>query len=137
MAEVMLNEGATRMRQQVMQGTGTPQLVARLFTNNVVPAVTDTLASYTGCTLAGYADVPLPGLTWTGGAAGGEDDAAADPVFQIIAPYAGGVTIYGYVIFENTGPAVGVWADVFPAPFAVPAGGAVIAISLSSRVKIA
>lgn len=44
--------------------TAAQDLVLRLYQNNIVPADTDTAATYTEATFSGYAPITLSGATW-------------------------------------------------------------------------
>lgn len=125
-----LTEGLDIITKNVLgQGISTiPKL--RLFTNNHTPVATDTLATFTQCTLAGYADVGVAPLTWTGSSAGGVATYTYPTITFTFSAYAGGTTIYGAVLYDSTsGKAL--FAFLLDTPYAVPAGGGTLSVALT------
>ena len=54
----------------IVNKTAPQDLVCKLFSNNITPSDTDTAATYTEATFAGYAAINIPGANWNAPAAG-------------------------------------------------------------------
>lgn len=87
----------------------------RLFQNNVTPAETDTTATYTECTLTGYAEIALTGASWNF-TEGAPSDAtcSAEQTWTFTAGF--GQTIYGYYLVQATSGRI-MWAERDASPF--------------------
>jgi hypothetical protein len=140
MAVVMLDEGASWINESNAQAQAGNLLkyTIRLYVNSLTPSPTNVLADFTQCTLAGYSDqqfdpdytFPIPTTT------GGKAVATPAPVFLTLGPYAGGVTIYGYVVFDDfTGKAI--WAEAIAVPIVVPPAGLFIGVQPTLTVGLA
>ena len=106
----------------------TPKL--RMFSNNVNPAASDTLGTYTANGLAGGADVAITPANWVGSSAGGVATYTYPNITFTFAAYAGGTTIYGGVYFDNTsGKAL--FAFTLDTPYAVPAAGGTLTVAMT------
>lgn len=106
----------------------TPKL--RLFTNNQQPGAADTLATYTQCVLAGYADAAITPANWMGSSAGGVATYAYPNLAFTFNAYAGGTTIYGGVYYDATsGKAL--FAFQLDTAYAVPAGGGTLNVAMT------
>jgi len=93
-------------------------LYLRLFESNTTPADTDTLATYTEATCAGYAQKTLSSGSWTASQVGNIQQVAyAEQTFTFTAA---GNTIYGYYVATDHGTPASqnlVYAQRFAASF--------------------
>jgi hypothetical protein len=128
-----LNTGIDYKTKVFLGITAFANLTVRLFTNNVTPAVTDTAASYTECALVSYAAVTLTPGSWSGSTSSGLSTYTYPTLTFNFAPYAGGVTIYGY--FVTVPGLVGVLADVLSTPYVVPAGGGSLTLDITDSLR--
>lgn len=62
--------GENLVLEMIVNKTAPQNLNLRLFSNNITPADTDTAATYTEATFAGYAAIALAGGSWGAAAAG-------------------------------------------------------------------
>lgn len=112
-------------------GTAAPasgQRLLRLFTNNLTPAESTTLATVTEALGAsGYLPVTLVGSSWTTTQTSGTTTAVySEQTFT----FTTAVTVYGYYVTTIYGSPALLWLERFSgAPFILPAGGGQIAIS--------
>lgn len=112
-------------------GTAAPasgQRLLRLFTNNLTPAESTTLATVTEALGAsGYLPVTLVGSSWTTTQTAGTTTAVySEQTFT----FTTAVTVYGYYVTTIYGSPALLWLERFSgAPFILPAGGGQIAIS--------
>jgi hypothetical protein len=136
-AAVMLNEGAERLATYLYYDSSDPlSLTLRLYVNNHAPVVTDTSAAFTECTLAGYSTVLISsGARDFPTSGGGKATAPFDVTYLTLAPYAGGVTIFGWYLIEDSSGAT-VLASLLPSPIVVPAGGLILAIQPGPSVSL-
>ena len=136
----MLNEGASWICEQLglAEDGNLLKYTIRLFTNNVTPSPTNVLADFDQCTLSGYADQEFAAdYTFpTPTTASGVALATPSPNFLTLAPYGGGTTIFGYVVFDQfTGK--GIWAEALAVPISVPPAGMFIGIQPTLKVGLA
>lgn len=131
MAVIMLNEGSAMLASLAANfDASEPDFNVMLYENNITPAVSNVLADFTVLSPSGAQIFNFStDFTWgTPSTAAGKTTVGAATEYMTIAPYAGGVTAYGYVIYEVTsGKAV--WAERLASPISIPAGGLVIGIS--------
>lgn len=81
----------------------TPEnLVLRLFTNNITPSETDTVATYTEATGGGYAAITLTGATWTVTAGAPSTASYPQQTFTFTGALTTNTTIYGYYMTRAT-----------------------------------
>ena len=74
-----------------------------LFVNNVTPAETDTISTYTKATGGGYADKSLTGSNWTFGTTSPtEATYNAQQTWTFTGPLTTNPTIYGYGLHQTT-----------------------------------
>lgn len=101
--------------------------VLRLFTNNVVPTNTTTLAGLTEATEAGYAAITLTGASWAVATSGGITTASyAKQTFY----FTTSVSVFGYYVTTAGGSPELLWAERFPsAPFSFLSSGGEIDIT--------
>jgi hypothetical protein len=127
MSALWFNAGIDYLANIFLNSTALQNLTLRCFVNNHAPAVTDTFATFTECTLGGYAALTLTPGTWSGSTAAGLATYAYPAINFTFNPYAGGTTIYGYLL---TIPGVtAILGDLLGTPYAVPAGGGILAIT--------
>jgi hypothetical protein len=107
-------------------GTGTR---IKLFKNNITPAGTDVLATYTEADFTGYADVVTG--AWVAATLDGSNRGIANAPDAVFTQTAITVTnnIYGYYVTDNPATEV-LWAERFDsAPFAMSAVGSKITVT--------
>src|SRR5687768_17455957 len=104
---VIPDVGEVRMLGNIVNKTAPENLVLRLYTNNITPAETDTLATYTEASGNGYASISLTGATWV--VTSGNPTSAAYPVQTFTFTGALG-NVYGYHINETTSTVLK-WAE--------------------------
>lgn len=93
------NTGEVIALSYLVNKSAPENLVYRLFTNNITPAETDTAATYTEMSGAGYAAVTCTGASWTvtGGA-----PSSATYAQQTFTFTGAGSAIYGYYVTRAT-----------------------------------
>lgn len=125
---IVVNNSLIQYRAKATWGavpsTLTP--VLRLFVNNVVPACTDTTATYTTCTLSGYTDVPLTYANWVQSTVLCVTTFTYPTVTWTFS--AGGQTIYGHYYYDSTSGIV-LMSYQWPTSYAVPVGGGQVQIT--------
>lgn len=126
MAAQWLNAGIDYAAKEFLNVNSLQNLTVRLFVNNITPGPTDTASSYTECTLSGYSNVTLTPGSWSGSSALGVATYTYPTLTFTFSPYAGGTTIYGY--FVTIPGVIGILAERFSTPYAVPAGGGSLTI---------
>ena len=100
----------------------------RLFTNNLTPTDSTTLATVTEAVgSTGYAPITLVGASWTTTQVAGVTTAVySEETFT----FTTAVTVYGYYVTTIYGSPALLWLERFSgAPFILPSGGGQIAIS--------
>lgn len=88
-------------------------LTLKLFSNNVVPAETDTAATYTEVTGGGYSSKALAAGSWTVTPGNPSVATYAQQIFAFTGPTTAPGTIYGYYVVDVLN--VLRWAERFPA----------------------
>ena len=92
----------------------------KLYQNNYVPTLTDTVGSYTEATFSGYVSQTLAwGAAFINGSTQAEIDATA--LTWTHSAGATGNTVYGIYVLDNAGALV--YAERFPAPISMTANG--------------
>lgn len=118
--------GENKALEMLVNKTAPETLILRLYKNNITPADTDTLATYTEAIFPGYASISLTPATW-GAAAAGVITYGAQQTFT-----ASGVSvddIYGYYLNQTTSTVL-MWSERdASAPFAVRNSGDAIKIT--------
>lgn len=91
--------GENKMVEAVVNKTAPENPVLKLYSNNITPSDTDTAATYTEATFAGYAAITLTGASWSA-ASGGVTNFAQ----QTFTRSSTGATenIYGYYVTQVT-----------------------------------
>lgn len=115
---------------EVINATLISPLSLRLYSNNVTPAGTDTLATYTEVTGGGYAAKSLTFASWTIQQTTPPTSAInTSQLWTFTGPTTGPGTIYGYYVVRVSDSKL-LWAERFPAllvPFS-PIAGSRIAV---------
>jgi hypothetical protein len=100
-----------------------------LFTNVLVPTCLSQLGDFDLCTLPGYSRFALNGLVWA--PVDQPNACVAEYQYPTITfnfdPYAGGVTIFGYVVSDGTQLN---YSELFPAPYPIPPAGGELPLML-------
>ena len=129
MALVIPDVGERAMLARIL-GTN---LVLHLFTNNRVPAESDTVAAYTEMSGMGYAAVTLNTNNWTI-ATVADISEASYPAITFTFTEGAGSNVYGYYVTDVAGTTL-FWSERFAsAPFVIPNGGGTITITPSLRL---
>lgn len=101
MALVVPNGGEVIALQLLVNKVSvTENLVLCLFQNNVTPAETDVIGTYTEATFTGYANVNLTGASWT--VTGGAPSSASYAQQTFTSTAVQSQTIYGYYLKRAT-----------------------------------
>lgn len=123
MALLVPNASEGTMLEYILNKTAPTDLVIRLFMNNITPAETDVLATYTEAVFVGYTPLVMAGVDWTITPGAPTEAVGTQQVFT-----AGGpglpVLIYGYYM-TRTGPTgLLMWAERFTTgPFNLQSAG--------------
>jgi len=127
MAIVAPNVGEVLLLKYMLNHTSATDVVLRLYTNDVDPSETDTIATYIGSepTDVAYTPATLPGASWTVATVSGVTTASyASQFFS----FSSGASTYGYFVTDNSGTGL-LWAERFDAaPYNIATGGGVIRI---------
>jgi len=121
------NVGEVLLLKYMLNYAAPTNVELRLYTNNLTPASTDILASYTESSAAGYAGITLIGTQWTVATTSGTSVANyAQQTFS----YTTSESVYGYYVTSN-GRGQVLWAERFSGgvPFAIPGGGGTVSIT--------
>lgn len=91
--------GENKMVEMVVNKTAPENPVLKLYSNNITPSDTDTAATYTEATFAGYSAITLTGASWGAGSGGVTTFAQ-----QTFTRSSTGATenIYGYFVTQVT-----------------------------------
>jgi hypothetical protein len=101
------------------------QRLLRLFTNNLTPGKSTTIANINEATATGYSPITLTGTSWTVTSSAGTNSAVYN---QQTFTFTTGSSVYGYYITTIAGDLL--WLERFSvAPFVLPSGGGEIAIT--------
>jgi hypothetical protein len=113
--------------EALVNKTAPQNLVLRLYSNNITPSDTDTTATYTEATFAGYAAITLTGASW-GAASGGTITYGSQQTFTRTST---GATenIYGYYCNQFTSTTLMYSERDGSAPFAVTNNGDAVKIT--------
>lgn len=122
------NEGEAVALNIFVGKSATENLRLRLFTNNVTPADSDVLATYTEAAGSGYANVLLTAASWV--ITEGAPSTAAYP--QVTFTFTGALgDVYGYYLTGETSNKVRVAERFTAAPFSITANGDNIKVTLN------
>lgn len=128
---VFVNEGLVDIARHTLGIDLNISLKAILWTNNITPAVTDTLRTYQICTLPGYADVSLAPNQWIANNRSGQANYVYPLITWSFGAYAGDdVSIYGYAVYNVIKMHV-LWADTLVFPYTVPHTGGSLPVSIN------
>ena len=130
MAATFVDEGIDLEAQILVNKEVDTDLYVICIEDNTAFAQTDTYATHTPTTLTGGAEVDLVGANWTGGVASGIATYAYPAITWTFAPYAGGTTLYGYIVYRKTPGNILIYGEQFATPYAVPSGGGILILSL-------
>ncbi len=109
MTMIVPTVGENRLASRALKDGSNQTL--RLFVNNVTPSDTDTSATYTEMSTHSYSAKTLTAASWSISQVSGVAEAAyAQQVFSFTA--AAPVTVYGYIVTDNT-DGVLLWAETF------------------------
>jgi hypothetical protein len=113
--------------EMIVNKTAPQNLVLKLFSNNITPSDTDTAATYTEATFAGYAAITLTGASW-GAASAGTITYGSQQTFTRSTT---GTTenIYGYYVIQTTSTTLLYSERDGAAPFAVTNSGDAVKIT--------
>lgn len=125
MAAVVPYVGEVLMLRYIVNN-GTPDnLRLHLYSNNVVPAKSDVLGTYSEVTTPGYTNVSLNGSLWTTSTISGTTTAVY-PTQSFT--FSTNVVVYGLYVTNNASSQL-LWAERFePLPFSIPSTGGQIQI---------
>lgn len=125
MTLVVPSHGDVDMLGNIVNKVVPENLVLRLFTNNITPAETDTVASYTEASGSGYGAITLPGAGWTVTAATPSYASYAQQAFIFTGALG---NVYGYYLTRVTSGRIA-WAERFTdGPYTVNTTGTEIRI---------
>lgn len=103
MTLLVVNNGEVQNLAYFVNKNGnTEDLVYRLFTNNITPAETDVLGTYTEAVGGGYAPKTLPGAAWNIVAGNPSTATYARQDWVFGGQLNGGASIYGYFVTRAT-----------------------------------
>lgn len=109
MALVMPNTGEQDMLEAFLNKTAPENLTLILYTNNITPGETDTIATYTEASGSGYSAVSLTAANWV--ATPGNPTSAAYP--EVTFTFTGALgNVYGYAVKGGTSGKLK-WAERF------------------------
>lgn len=127
MALICPNSGELTLLEYLVNKSAPTNPILHLFKNNVTPNEDTVIGDLTEATETGYASITLTGSSWTVSTLVGITSATfAEQTFTFTV----GADIYGYYVTSNGGNLL--WLERFDgAPFQLPSGGGVIAITPS------
>ncbi len=119
MSLLVPNTGEAALLNLILGKATAGNLVLHLYTNDVTPGETNTVASFTESTAAGYASKTLTASSWTVATADGVTTATyAAQLFQ----YTAAETVYGYYVTDAAGTTL-LWAERFTETFTAGSSG--------------
>lgn len=118
--------GEENLLARMLNNASPDNVNLHLYTNNYTPTSSDTVASYTESTGAGYALITLTGSSWV--IAGPTPATASYP--QVTFTYTGAEPVlYGYYVTNNANTILE-WAERFTdGPYSIPSGGGSVKIT--------
>lgn len=123
--------GEVLMLRYILNNVSSDNARLHLYQNNVVPAPSDTLGTYSEVTTPGYVSASLTGTLWTVATLSGTSTATY-PAQTFT--FSTSVVAYG-VYYTNNGSTQLLWAERFePQPFSIPATGGQIQINPALRL---
>jgi len=125
------NEGESQMLGIALGKVAFSALTLKLYSNDKVPAETDTTASFTEVSGNGYAAIALTGANWTL-----TEGAPTNAVYpeQIFTFTGAAGNVYGYYVVDAAGKVR--WAERFTtSPFVVTAAGDKVKITLNVTLQ--
>lgn len=126
---LLVPNGGEDLALQYLVNKAAPQnLVLRLFQNNITPAETDVVGTYTEATFTGYASITLTGATWTTTPGAPSQAAYPQQSFTSSAEQAS-QSIYGYYLTRLAGGEL-IYAERFTdGPYPVAHNGDVVKVT--------
>jgi hypothetical protein len=119
------NEGDVLLLKYCLNNVAQANPTIRLFTNNISPAKTDTIATYAECSATGYTAIGLTGASWSVSTAGSTTTATYPEItFSMTAS----VGVYGYYV-TNAGKTTTLWSEAFGQVENIPSGGGAILLT--------
>jgi hypothetical protein len=125
MSLVITLEGAEELIGRALNEEAPDNCELHLYTSNTTPAASDTTATYTECSAAGYASATLTGGSWT---VSSETDTATAEYAQQDFEITESVTCYGYYV-TNAAESIVLWAERFGTAAVLGAGGGTISVT--------
>lgn len=102
------NEGEIYLTNRMLHGGSNEDWTLRLYSNNKTPAASDTIASYTECTLTGYSAATLDTESFTNAAS--VSGVGSSNYSEItFGPFTSAGVVYGYYITSPTSKVL--WAE--------------------------
>jgi hypothetical protein len=137
MAAVFANVGVEYEQRIMLGNVSFPSLKIVPITDNVSFTNADTYASHTPNILTGGGALTFSGAAWSFGTPSGAQIVTTAPAATwTFAPYAGGTTIYGWMMYYDTGASnILRCGDLLATPFAVPAAGGSLTINVTDTHK--
>ena len=129
-AQVFYN--GLQFMEQCAIGVYTPVLYVGLYVNNVSLVNTNVYGDFVFNSLSGGAPIALTPGTWINASSSPYSEFTYSGLSWLFAPYVGGVTVYGYVVYDYT-HSVALWADVFGSGYTVPPAGGGIVLALDKK----
>jgi len=125
MSFITCDQGEIVLLKYMLNFAPADNVVLHLFNNNYTPTTSDTLATYTESSAAGYAPKTLTGAAWTFTNVSGTSTATyARQTFS----YTTSENVYGYYITNNAGTVL-IWTERFAgAPFQIPNAGGTVSL---------
>lgn len=102
MAILVPNGGEAIVLSYLVNKSSPENLVLRLFTNNITPAETDTVGTYTEAAGGGYASITLTGASWTITQGAPSDASYAQQTFTFTGALTTNPDVRGYYITRVT-----------------------------------
>lgn len=103
MSFILSNEGEVRLIETAFNKESQEDLKLKLFTNDVTPSDSSTVASFTEATESGYSESTLTGSNWAASTSAGVTTAIYNGSTGVDFTFNEAVTIYGYFITSNDG----------------------------------
>lgn len=128
MALRVVNVGEQLLLKRALNHTAADDVKLHLYTNDVTPSESHTVANYTEATGNGYSEIELTGSSFTVATSDGVTTASYTE--QTFTFTGGPVSVYGYYVTDGAGTTL-LWAERFTsAPYNIPADGGEIRITI-------
>lgn len=103
MSFILSNEGEVRLIETAFNKSTQEDLKLKLFTNDVTPSDSSTVASFTEATESGYSEATLTGSDWAASTSAGVTTATYNGSSGVDFTFNEAVTVFGYFITSNDG----------------------------------